>query len=326
MATYTRQSRRSSVAWAAGSIGTPVALAAYKVSGLIAQTAANAVDNGNIIGERMTAPPVPGGRGIGVAFNCDLRGSGTADVPPIEGALLRACGFSETASGSTPAIVYKYEHDDLHLLSDTPAGDTDPIDLTISQDMLQRVATGCVGNLRVVLNAGSLARLEFAFTGNLTAATAIGSHNNMTAYTAGVLPVAVVNEACTINGVSGLVISSLVYDCGNIIDPREDISGEYGYAQPIITGCAPTIAVQVEIPLTDTIDFETLYTARTQLDFSISHDTAGGIRRHCDILFSGIIAEYPKISEVNGKYVYNLVIRHDPENSGTKFSLDWKAA
>ena len=149
MPTYQRFEFKESVGWAGGTVATPVAAAIYdarKIS--LKHEIVEMIDSDARVGGDFPGQPLPAGRYSEIDFECFLRGQHTADVPAPEGALLRACGFQETASGTTPNIVYKYTLGNPHVVATTLPGATDPaldpIDLTVNHDSLQYILDGCI--------------------------------------------------------------------------------------------------------------------------------------------------------------------------------------
>ena len=328
MAKYTRLSRRISFAWTPGEKGNPTTIKAFKTfNHTLNPEKSIAVQNGNLFGKFQADPPRPGGRFMEFGFSSEVRGSDTADVPPPEMPLLRACGFSETASGSTPAILYAYQHDDLHLIDDTPAGDTEPIDIVITEDRLQRTCKNCVGNARFNFIAGQLATIDWTFRGLLDTGADGATEAANTDFDANSAPVPVQNEGWTIATVDPttnlFAVPSFSYDCGNIIDERADMDGEFGFSQPYIVGREPVINLAIESTLIANVNWEQLYTSRTEVDGLFTHNDGGGLRQELAVSFSGIIAEFPVLADLNGKLVYNIVMNQSIETGATPLSMNW---
>ena len=135
----TRLDRKTSLAWAANTYASPSAAASYRIHNLTpgAEKAVQ-IPNSSYVGKFEPSPIRPGGRFMTVSFSRELRGSETDSSPPADGALLRACGLSETASG----LAFNYEIGDLHLYGTGPtsAGILDPISLALYQDGLYRLS------------------------------------------------------------------------------------------------------------------------------------------------------------------------------------------
>ena len=127
----------------------------------------------------------------------------------------------------------------------------------------------------------------------------------------------------TMAGSGDLFVSSFIYDTGNVIDARPDMDGEFGFAQPIIVARQPVYTVTVEAPPIADVNFETLYTANTEVDFSFTHNVGGGTRQVATITGSGIISEFPAQSNLGGKLVYNLVLRQSTKVGAGLFTISW---
>lgn len=327
---YTRLTRKTAVSWIAGSVGTPIAIASYRVADVSLNTEGNmTLANNNYVGAFQPGPNRPGGRWGTLSFTSELRGSDTADTPPPEGALLRACGFRETNSGTTPSIVYTYTLADPHLTTGDPVGYLDQINFTVNEDRLDRDFTDAVGNVIFNFTAAQIPTMGFAF--RMNAPVSAAAEGAADAYTVGSPPVPVQAEACTLtpsgsSAVANLVISSLIYDVGNFIDPRDDINGTYGYSDPIITGRNPAITLVVEAPLIATIDFEVLFRAQTDIDVAFTHNVGGGIREEVAVAFTGQISDQPVLSEMNGKFVYTIPMQQSIATGATPLTLTWAAS
>jgi hypothetical protein len=321
----------SSLAWTPGEYGNPTAIKSFRVADLnLGAEQAIPIDNNNYMGEYQPGPARDGGRWIDLSFTAELRGSNVADVPPPEMSLLRACAFEEDSSGSTPAIVYSYELKDPHLATDTPAGDLEAIDLVHNVDRLVRTAKSCVGNVVLNFTAGQMPTLAFTMRGNLASAADGGTEADIDAYATYSLPVPVETSALTITPLAGEaytpVIKSLIYDCGNIIDPRVDMNGEQGFSAPMITGRKPSIVAIVETDLIANVNWEQLYTAQTPLAFSLTHNAGGGIREEVVITFSGLLNAFPQITDVNGMACYILTMDQWAPTSTFALKLAWAAS
>lgn len=324
MAIYTRNVDRSTVSWTPGEIGNPTAEEAFKASNLsLSNETAVIVENGNVIGGHQTEAPIPGGRSTNISFVSEFRGSAVADVPPPEASIMRACAFRETASGVTPNIVYAYAHDDPHLLTSTPAGDVDPVSIFVNIDRQKREISNCVGNAVLSFIPGTVPTIAFTMLGNVATGTGGAAEAALATYQPGSAPAPVQNSSMTMAGSAVLIISSFVYDTGNVIDPRPDMDGEFGFAQPIITARQPIYTVTVESPPIADTDFEALYIANTEVDFSFTHNVGGGTRQVATITGSGIISEFPAQTELNGKLVYNLILRQSTKAGAGLFDISW---
>ena len=172
MTQYTRLTRKTSASWIAGSIVTPVGEAAYRVQDLTLNIEqSDVVATNTFIGQYQTATNRPAGRFGIAAFTTELRGQGATAVPVAEGALLRACGFSEVSVGGTYAG-YVYTLADLHNTADTPAGNMDPLDITINLDRMGSTVKNCVGNVSLNFIASQFPTMTFDLRGQVDSSVA----------------------------------------------------------------------------------------------------------------------------------------------------------
>jgi hypothetical protein len=207
-------------------------------------------------------------------------------------------------------------------------GDLDPIDIDVNIDRLLHAATSCVGNVVLAFNAGQLATMGFSWRGVISG---VGTEADGTAFTVGSTPVPCKSYglSVTVAGVTapktGLIVPSLVFDCGNILDPRDDINGAEGYSPPIITGRNPIISMVTEAPAIATIDWEDVYQDHTSLDFAFSHNDGGGIRQELNVSFTAFLSAFPVLGEMNGKMVYTLQLQPSVTTGATPLTLSWSA-
>ena len=164
-------SRKSSVAWIAGKIGTPVGVATYRVQNLTPDIEkAIVLAETSMVGEFQNAPARVGGRYIEFGFTTELRGSDIADTPPPDGVMLRGCGFAETVNGTTPNEGFKYVLGNPLLLTGTPIGVLEPIDFEIYQHGLYRKADNCVGSVKISFLSGQIPIFDWNWRGQVEVA------------------------------------------------------------------------------------------------------------------------------------------------------------
>lgn len=405
---YIRYDKRTFVSWIAGTGPTPVGVAAYRVADVTTSwEQAVALADSNYVGAYQDAPTRPGGRFMEFGFTTELRGSDTADVPPPDGALLRACAFAEAQNGTTPNIGWKYTAADPHPDTGTPAGETDPIDIHIWQDRLYRMANECVGSVAVSFIAGQIPTIRYTWRGQVESGKKGGSYATADSFIAGAQPKPVASAGLTMtvartgtvtgtctgttsttvlkdtaatfitDGVlygdtitltigsetatvvsvdsetqitstalsstgtydtgeaysiaraasyatTSLVVPSLVYDVGNFLDPRPDMSGDHGFAAPIITRRSPRATMVVEAPSFERFNFERAYIEGETLDLTWTHEAGGGDRHAMTGKFSGVISAMPALSEQGGKLVYTVLMEQGIESGDDAFELSWQ--
>lgn len=269
--TYVRYSNRQRAAWIAGTTGTPVGVATYRVANLTPQQERSVeLPNTTTVGEDSPAPTRPGGRFMEFGFTSELRGSGDSNVPPQEGALLRACGFQETAG-----VGLTYTAGDTHLTSGTPAGKTDPVDIEIFQDGLFRKCDECVGNVVFTFEAGALPTYDWSWRGLVIAARKGGIEDfDPPTFVTGELPVPVQSEALNVNIVRSTLatVTGTVTDTDATTDTLVDSAATF-WDDGVMPGDAIELDVGGETAIVVTVDSQTQITS-TALSSTGTYDNA----------------------------------------------------
>lgn len=321
MPTYQRFEFNESVGWAAGTVATPVAAAIYdtrKIS--VNHERVNMVDTDARVGQYYPGQPIPAGRWSELDFETFLRGQHTQDVPTPEGALFRAAGWQETASGTTPAIVYKYTLGNPHLAATTLPGASDPcldpIDFTVNHDSLQYILDGCVGTGVINFTAGQLPYVAWKFRGNC-ASEATSSTTGYTetasalSYTQGDMAVPVQNEGPTllVNTTTTTLtgVKSIELDSGNIFNDRDIMGGTFGFGQRIITGFKPTLTMVVESDLLATLNPHTDIVAGNKWTIGWTHNSGGGTGNVITGSFIGALSNVEP-NYINGQLHYTCTL------------------
>lgn len=160
--------RKTSVAWIAGTVAVPIAVATYRVQDLTPDIEkAIVLAEDSMVGEYQNAPARAGGRFMEFGFTTELRGSDVADQPPPDGVLLRGVGFVESENGTTPDIGHKYVLGNPLLATGTPAGSLYPVDFETYQHGLYRKADNCVGSVVISFIAGQIPTFGWNWRGQV---------------------------------------------------------------------------------------------------------------------------------------------------------------
>lgn len=203
---------------------------------------------------------------VGVSFEIELQGSGTAGTAPAFGPLLRACGLSETISAGVK-VDYKPV---------SSSFDSATIYVQIQQDVsgnspLHKV-TGCRGTVEFSLNAKAIPVAKFTFTGLYNAV--VDAANVAATYTSFKTPLPV-NQANTPTfsffGYSA-VASSFGLSLNNEIVYRNLI----GQETVLLTDRKAGGTVVFDAPTITAKDFFAASLANTLGDMSIIHGTTAG--------------------------------------------------
>jgi hypothetical protein len=170
---------------------------------------------------------IPGPAIATVTCRTEIKGSGTGQTPPSWGAMLRACGFTETVNTST--VVYALDSDD---------ADTDTISIWVYNDGIVDKVIGARGTVSFDLNANQLPYMNFTFSGiysdRATVAMATEDFESTIpdkwyaaslAFTGGI----------AIAG-ANLCVSSLSLDMNNDIAVKQCVNAASGLTYAILTG------------------------------------------------------------------------------------------
>lgn len=329
---YSRRSRAKSLAWAVSAKGASApAPEAFRVFDLdINPAKAELIENDYAIGNEYPDFPKVGGRFDEFSFKTDFRGATAADGVPPEAPLLRACGMKETASGSTPNIVYAYEVGTCHLTTETPAGDVEPLTaLHFNLDRRNRVSANLVGNCIFDFTAGQLPFIEFNLRGAPSGATLTTDQDTEAApsyalSTNAVSPVVCGFGAITVHSVSGLNVRSVRFDAGRRIVPRPGLGGTFGHNLPGLVVDEPIIEIDVEDTLLSEVNFKNLFHSRSSISFSYPHNTGGAARQIAVVTGTGVLAEMPEFNDSDGIIRTTLKLRQLATTG--KFKIQWAVA
>jgi hypothetical protein len=143
-----------------GSDPTPAGTDAVLVSNLSIQPLQLELkDRELILGYLGNTEMVVGQRLVGVTFDVEIAGSGTAGTAPKWSALMQACGFAEAVVGGT-SVTY------------TPASTLfKGVTLYYFADGVRHKVTGCRGTWSMSLETGEIPKISFEFTGIFNAPT-----------------------------------------------------------------------------------------------------------------------------------------------------------
>ena len=95
---------------------------------------------------------------VNVTFDVEMSGSGTAGTAKY-GAILKACGLSETVSGGN-TVTYA-----------PVATPSDSVTLFVNYDGVRQIVKGCRGTFSINCEVNNIPRISFSLTGLYTAAT-----------------------------------------------------------------------------------------------------------------------------------------------------------
>lgn len=237
---------------------------------------------------------------VGITFQVELAGSGTAGTAPKYGALLKACGLSETVVAST-SVTYAP-------VSSTFSSAT----IYFNNDGVLHKATGCRGTFTMNCELGQIPTIDFTMTGLYnaptdTAAPAVTYSNQATPqiFKAGN------SGAFTLLGYSGC-LQSVAMDLGVTTVYRELVNCT---KQVLITDRATTGTVVIEAPTIAEKDyFTSALTDGTLGELSFIHgNTAGNI---VALQSTRLDIGDPSYSDQDGIHMLSLPATFVPSTAG----------
>jgi hypothetical protein len=235
-----------------------------------------------------------------VTFEVEYAGSGTAGTAPRYGALLKACGFSETIVAST-SVTY------------APVSTSfDSCTIYYSTDGIRHKVTGCRGNFSLALTANQIPVINFTMTGQYNAPT--DTADPTPTYTNQAAP-QIFNDTNTTTfslfSSSALALQTCEVDIGNEVVYRELVNSD---KEVIITNRAASGSFAIEAPTLATKDFFAEAVAGNTGALSLVHGTTAG---NIITLASSVVSlGNPAYAEDQGVVMLNLPFTLVPTSSG----------
>lgn len=198
---------------------------------------------------------------VGITFQVELAGSGVAGTAPKYGALLKACGLSETVVATT-SVTYAP-------VSSSFSSAT----IYFNNDGVLHKATGCRGTFTISAELGQIPTIDFTMTGIYNAPTDTAAPS--VTYAAQATPL-IFKEGNTSN-------FSLLSYSGCLMSVNFDIANEVVYReligctkQVLITNRAPAGECVIEAPTIAAKDFFAVAGSNTTGSLTFTHGTAAG--------------------------------------------------
>ena len=204
---------------------------------------------------------IPANTRVNVTFDVEMAGSGTAGTAPKYGAVLKACGLSETVSGGN-TVTYA-----------PVATPSDSVTLFVNYDGVRHIVKGCRGTFSINCEVNNIPRISFNLTGLFTAPTDDASPT-----------VTVSNQASPLifkNGSTsafsifgyGAALQSWNLDFNNEVIYRELVGGT---KEVLITDRKPSGTAVVEAVALSAHNFFTDYTGTSTGTNTWLHGTTAG--------------------------------------------------
>ena len=240
-----------------------------------------------------------GKNSVSISFDCELVGSGTAGTAPGFGALLRACGLSETVVAST-SVTYA-----------PVSSGWESVSIYTNVGGILHKVTGARGTFNFEMSAGQFPKIKFKFVGNMGTVTDTAFATPTYTNFATPLPMNNTNTtAFALHGYSG-VMSSLSFDMGQDLVHRS-LAGGSEYAQ--ITSRDVTGSITMEMPTIAAKDWFTAAKSATAGALTVLHGTIAGNK--CTISGPKVQVTKPVYQDENGIQMLQLALNFRPNAAG----------
>jgi hypothetical protein len=232
-----------------------------------------------------------------IDFEVELAGSGTAGTAPGWGALMQACGFSQTIVATT-SVTY------------SPVSAVLPsVTIYYYLDGQVHKLTGCRGDMSISM-AKQISTIKFSMTGFFAPATTVVLPTGTVFSTQAepIIPGSTNMGAINLFGYAAPAIEKFDFKLGNKVAfvNRIGAGGQYVY----LTDRAPSGSVDFEAVTPDVKDFFTMATSAVNQAFSFTLGTVAGNKvaincPSCDVL-------NPAIADNNGVQMMTIPFDIDP--------------
>lgn len=233
-------------------------------------------------------------------FDVELAGSGTAGTAPRYGAVLKACGLSETVVAST-SVTY------------APVSSSfSSVSIVYNCDGLNHVLTGCRGSFSIKAEVGQVPTISFSMVGIFNNPTDVSPV--AATYTNQATPLVFRQgntSAFSIFGYSGL-LQSFDFDFANSTVYRQLVGSSTG--EVLITDRKPAGSVMIEAPTIAAKDFFTIALGSTTGSTTFLHGTTAGNKVAFTAAQSDITS--PAYAESDGVKMLNLPFVATPTTAG----------
>lgn len=242
---------------------------------------------------------------VGVSFEVELAGSGTAGTAPRYGQLLRACAFAEVISAGT-SVEYR-------LVS----GGFESVTLEYEQDGQVHTVVGARGTVSFDFSAQAVPLMKFNFTGLYKRPVAGSLSTDLSGFQ---VPLPVTEAATPVYRVHGYdaIASSLTLDLANEVKHRNLVNEE----GVLITDRAPTGQLVIDAPTLAQKNMFSLVESHNGFSTGavlLEHGTdAGNI-----VSLSAPSVQLSSIdnTDVDGNFAYQIGTRYLPVNGDDEFVL-----
>jgi hypothetical protein len=180
-------------------------------------------------------PSLLGEKWAEITFKVPVIGSGTAGTAPRVGALLKACGHSETVISNT-SVTYK-----------PTSGTHGSVTIYAYKDGRLHTLRGCRGTVKQTNEAGKALMHEYNFTGRYTAPTVAALPATVTYETTVKVPPVCKSSVFTYNSKTTLVVGTVELDAGVKVSKRTSLNDANSIAGFEITDREPKFTIDPDL-------------------------------------------------------------------------------
>ena len=204
---------------------------------------------------------IPANTRVNVTFDVEMAGSGSAGTAPKYGAILKACGLSETITGGNTVTYAPVT---------TPS---DSVTLFVNYDGIRHKVTGARGTFSINCEVNNIPRISFSLTGIFNAPTDTALPTVTVSNQAS--PLIFKNGSTSNFAIFGFAaaLQSWSLDFNNEVIYRELVGGT---KEVLITDRRPSGTVVIENPALSAHNFFTDYTGTSTGTNTWLHGTSAG--------------------------------------------------
>jgi len=238
------------------------------------------------------------GKHVALEFDVEMAGSGAAGTAPAYGALLRACGWSETV---TAIVDTQY---------DPVSENEDSATIHFHMDGSKHALVGCRGTVELRLAAKAIPVYHFSLLGMYVAPTAATDPTpTLTSFQTPLTVGNVNTPTFSLHSYSGK-LQELTLTQGNEVVHRELVGSE----SIQITDRAMTGSITIEAPPLGTKDYFAAASAGTQAALQVVHGTSAGNIVQLDAPNVQLLS--PRYAESDGVVMLEMDLNLVPGSSG----------
>lgn len=242
---------------------------------------------------------IPAGIRAMLEFEVEVAGSGAAGTAPGWGALMRACGFSETVSAGV-SVTYA-----------PVSANFESVTVYFNIDGVLHKLTGCRGTMSVQMQVKNLPKFKFTLTGIYNAVTDTAAPTPTYTIFQTPLPVTNVNTTpFTLHSYSA-VMSELSIDLSANIVHRTLVGGSESV---LLTDRQPQGSITIEATTVAAKDWWTIAKNSTTGSMSITHGTVAGNK--VVIAAPNVQLTKPTYTDLDGIEMLQMGLNFIPGSSG----------